>query len=737
MKLAALALSCIFSLPLAVLPARAQQNVTATALNISPDAIIAGSSATLTATVTRASASGYPAGTVAFSSEGRNLGTASLNGTGVAAVTASSAGIALGNYPVIATYKGDSTDAASTSPAVYAYVQSATVTTFTVAPTSVQQNQPAVLTANVTRTGHSGFATGTVTFLSGTYIVATAALVNGIAQTAASASVALNSYNLVAHYNGDSVDQSSTSTTLTVAVTPAVDVLTERFNVARTGVQPAEAALTPANLSASTFGKVFTFTTDGYAYSQALYVSNYTMHDGKSHNVLFVATAAGSVYAFDADNNNPQAGYLWHISVIPANEQLVNTTDMACEDITPTPTIIGTPVIDRPRGILYLVSKTKLVAGSSTTFVQRIHAINLADGTERLNGPTVITASVPGTAGDAVDGTVAFNPQTQNQRAALLESNGSIWISWASHCDRTPYHGWTLGYNAGDVSQQTAVFNNTPNGAQGGIWMSGGGISTDNLGNLYTAAGNGTFDLNSGGSDYGDALQRFDINSGGLVPRDWFVPSDQAWLADEDADFGMVAPLIFNDPASGVAPRLITTADKSGRIYLLNRDSLGSYDSGSNGPDSLNGDLQDFAASNTIFSNFIYFNQRLYVGVGQSPIYAYAFNPGTANTAGFFDTTPAMSTTATFPGRYSFSPQPVISANGSGNAVLWAIDFSGANDILYAFDANALSNQLYASSTNSSDQGPPSVKFSVPVVANGRVYVAGQGLVAVYGLLAK
>ena len=161
------------------------------------------------------------------------------------------------------------------------------------------------------------------------------------------------------------------------------------------------------------------------------------------------------------------------------------------------------------------------------------------------------------------------------------------------------------------------------------------------------------------------------------------------------------------------------------------------YDQGANGVDSLNGDLQDFAATNTIFSNFIYFNQRLYVGVGQSPIYAYAFNPGTANTAGFFDTTPAMSTTATFPGRYSFSPQPVISANGSGNAVLWAIDFSGANDILYAFDANALSNQLYASSTNSSDQGPPSVKFSVPVVANGRVYVAGQGLVAVYGLLAK
>ena len=393
-------------------------------------------------------------------------------------------------------------------------------------------------------------------------------------------------------------------------------------------------------------------------------------------------------------------------------------------------------MIDRTRGVIYLVSKTK-TTNTSAPYVQRIHALNLADGTEKLNGPTVITASVSGKGDGSVNGTVTFDPLTQNQRAGLVEASGSVWITWASHCDNPNYHGWTIGYNANDVSQQTAYYNNTPDGSDGGIWMTGGGISTDNLGNLYTAAGNGTFDVNTGGRDYGDSVQRLAIGPNSLTPADWFVPSNQLTLENDDLDFGTVAPVLFDDPASAVAPHLLATSDKTGQVYLINRDDMGNYDTGKNGANSLNGDLQDFAAGGTMFNSYGYFNQRLYVGAGSSALAAYDFTPGTANSAGYLDSTPSMSTTQVFGGMYSDGgTQPIFSANGASNAIVWGEGlFNGVSQIFAADPAN-LSNMFYSSGTNSSRDHPPlAVKFAHPIVANGHVYVAGQGSVFVYGLL--
>jgi hypothetical protein len=603
----------------------------------------------------------------------------------------------------------------------------------------VQAGQTIVFLVSVSRIGNNGYATGTVAVNYGSLQLASGSLVDGTAVLTLNTAGApvYSGYGLTAAYAGDTLDAASTSATVTANITPAVDVLTFRNDVSRTGLQPAETKLTTSNVNATSFGKVFTFATDGYTYAQPLFVSSYKMGDGNLQNVLYVANATGTIYAFDADNNNPTAGYLWKTSVVPGNESVIAYTDYyGCTNPYPNAGIIGTPVIDRTLGVLYVVGKTKLVSGSTTTYIQRIHAISLATGAEMLNGPTVIAASVPGTGNGSSGGTVAFNALAENERAALVEANGSVWISWASHCDEGAYHGWTIGYNAANVGQQTGVYNNTPNGSQGGIWMVSGGISADNAGNLFTVAGNGTFDANSGGKDYSDTVQRLGIGvSTGtttLTSEDYFTPTNEAVLSQNDEDFGTADALLFSDPASGVAPYLLATADKTGRIYLMNRYDLGGFDTG---PSSTNGDLQDFAYGSQSFSNFGWFNNRVYIGQGGKPLAAFDFTPGTAETAGYLATTPSMVTPVTFSSGYSTGGlQPMFSANGTANAIVWGFDTNAG--VLYAFNANALATELYASSTNSTRDKPPTpVKFTVPVIANGRVYVAGQGAVAAYGVL--
>jgi hypothetical protein len=715
---------------LLVSPAYAKTNTTTT-LSSSQTTLVHGPTVTLTATVS----GGTPTGTVTFYVFGTNsIGTGTVS-NGKAMLSVPTADVPPNVYALSAKYGGDANDNGSTSGTLNLTVQTDTTTAFALSPTSIQLGRPVVFTATVARTGTTGYAAGSVTFSTNGAKLATATLEEGVARvTVPAVNVPLGSYPLVATYTGDAVDVKSVSATATATVTPAVDVLTFRNDVARTGVQPAETVLTTSNVNAATFGRLYNFTTDGYAFAQPLYVSNYTMNDGTSHNVLFVANATGTIYAFDADNNNPAAGYLWSISVIPAGESVVVPSDYyGCGNPSPQSGIIGTPTIDRALGVMYVIGKSKSVQGNTTTYIQRIHAINLADGTEKLNGPTIIQASVPGTGDGSVNGQMAFNSQSQNERAALVEANGSVWITWASHCDSHDYHGWTIGYNAADVSKQTGVYNNTPNGNQGGIWMVSGGISADNAGNLYTVAGNGTFDGNNlGGEDFSQTAQRLAIGAGTLSNGDWFTPTNEAVLSNADLDMGTADALLFDDPASGVAPHLLATADKTGRVYLLNRDSLGGFDSG---PSSTNGDLQDFVYGSQIFTNFGYFNSRLYVGSGGQPLGAFDFTPGTGNMAGYLATTPSMTTPVTFSANYSNGGlQPVFSANGTSNAIVWGFDTSA--QVLYAFDANNLSSELYSSATNASRDVPPApIKFTVPVIANGHVFVAGQDKVSVYGLL--
>ncbi len=529
------------------------------------------------------------------------------------------------------------------------------------------------------------------------------------------------------------------------AVSYPGDVLTYHNDNARTGAQQRETQLTAANVNSTSFGKLRSLPVDGELYAQPLYVGQYRMADGLLHNVVFASTSHGSVYAFDADGNNPAQGYLWQEQLVGIGELPVAQTDYGCGNPSPEAGIIGTPVIDRMSGTLYVISKTKLVANGSTSFYQRLHALNLADGAEKFGGPTVIAATVPGTGDSAQGGVVSFATLQENERAALLLDNGTVWIAWASHCDIRPYHGWLLGYDAAQVSHQVAVYNNTPNGNQGGIWMGIGGPSADGKGNVFFVGGNGTFDANTGGMDLADAAIRIASPNGGgaaLTALDYFVPSNQQALSNADLDVGVTNALLFHDGASTVAPDLAVIADKIGRVYLLNQANLGRFDTGSNGVDGKNGDVQDFAAPGLLFNNFAWLQTAtggtLFVGSDGQPMGAYEFFPGGTATAGHLGTTPVSSTAVNFAGGgANGGGAPTISSNGGSNAIVWALGNNGAAATLYAFDAANLATELYSSAQagNGRDAGPPPMKFSSPVVGGGKVFVAGANALVVYGLL--
>jgi len=498
---------------------------------------------------------------------------------------------------------------------------------------------------------------------------------------------------------------------------------------ARTGENLNETVLTWANVNQAQFGKKFSYPLDGIAYASPLYVANVLIPGQGGHNVVYVATEHDSVYAFDADGLIPTP--LWKVSFI--NPPAVTTVPSAdtgdCCDLTPEVGITGTPVIDQGTGTLYVVAKTKEVVGVTTTYVQRLHALDITTGAEKFGGPAVIQASVPGT-GDGNDGqgNVPFNALRENQRPALLLSHGVVYIGFASHADNPPYHGWVLGYEAHTL-QQVMAYNNTPNGSDGGIWQSGGGLAADSAGNIFFVTGNGTFDANTGGVDYGDSIEK--ISAGGLV-LDYFTPHDQVALSAADLDLGSGAALLLPDQA-GPHPHLLVTAGKGGTIYLIDRDNMGHFNPTDDSQivQSLPNIFPNPGGSNTLgnFSVAVYFNGFVYFSPVAGTIQAFQLSNGLLSTA---PTSQSVATYA-FPGGML-----AISANGTTNGILWAVQRVGATTpgVLHAFKATDLGVELYNSNqaAGSRDTLDIAAKFNIPLVANGKVYVASVSQLTVYGL---
>jgi hypothetical protein len=523
-----------------------------------------------------------------------------------------------------------------------------------------------------------------------------------------------------------------------------VNVLTYHNDNARTGQNLAETVLTPATVNSTSFGKLFSYPVDGYVYAQPLHVSNVQIPGQGTHNVVYIATQHNSVYAFDADNS--AIGQLWHVSFIdPANGvTTVPTVDVFTNDIVPEIGITSTPVIDVATGTLYVVAKTKETRQGSVHYVQRLHALDIATGAEKFDGPeviadTIVTSggeyvyvsgpTIPGTGDGSVVGQLSFNAFRQLNRPGLLLLNGVIYTAWGSHGDGFPYHGWLLGHDAQTLTL-VSVLNTTPNGGLGGIWMGGGGPAADADGNIYLSTGNGTFNPTGLGSPaYGDSILK--IAPGPALIADFFSPYNQQELANLDVDLGSGGVMVLPDQP-GARPHLLVTAGKEKKGYLIDRDDLGGFRRCGSSCDDVVQVLPIGAIGGAVFSTPAYFNGRVYYQAAgcceQDVLRAFAISGGQLSTVS------QSSTGFGYPGA-----TPSISANGSSGGIIWTLNSHAASAsgpaVLYAHDAMNLANELYNSSVVPADQLGAAVKSTVPTIANGKIYVGTQSSVAVLGLL--
>lgn len=490
------------------------------------------------------------------------------------------------------------------------------------------------------------------------------------------------------------------------------DVLTQHNDVGRTGQNLNETWLTPANVNANQFGKLFTQNVDGVVVGQPLYASGVLMNDGLVHNVVYVATQHNTVYAFDADSNQgSNATPLWAVSLNGAGTP-DPISDYGCTGTHFTEIgVTSTPVIDAAKTTLYVVAKT--LNGSDREF--NLHALDITTGDEVLGGPTLII----GTYG----GTQTFNVLYQLQRPALLLENGLIYIGFGGNgCDIYTYNGWLFAYDAQTLQQQ-AVFEVAPNGKKSSIWQGGAGPSADALGNIYVATANGTYDGPDGDNDFGDSVLKLAWNGKVFGLQDFFTPYNQFYLQDNDLDLGSGGTLILPDQA-GAYPHELIAGGKGGTLYLINRDDLGQYD-----PDADNV-IQSFPGFPFELTGVqSYWNGSVYVAGDHDYIKQYSLING------MMTPQPVSQSTVIFGGAGPASTS--ITSNGNQNGIVWALGHS--NRILYAFDATNLSNQLYSSNQalHARDKLGLVTRFVTPTVSDGRVYVAGKGAVTVYGLLSS
>ncbi|HEX4151772.1 MAG TPA: hypothetical protein VHY75_06140 [Steroidobacteraceae bacterium] len=516
-----------------------------------------------------------------------------------------------------------------------------------------------------------------------------------------------------------SVANPTQSATATVAVTDLAGVYTYHNDLSRDGVNSQEYALTTTNVS-SAFGKLTSCPVDGAIYAQPLWAANVQVN-GAKHNVVFVATAHDSLYAFDADS--VPCTSLWRISLIDtthggtSGETPVPTTlvGVGTHDIQPEIGVTGTPVIDPTTGNLYVVSKS--VNSAQTTFYQRLHAIDIATGNERSGSPIMVTATVPGT-GDGGN-TVTFNVKQENQRGGLVLANGNVYIPWGSHEDSVPWYGWMMAYRYDGTSfTQTSAFNTEPNLQDGGIWMAGEAPAVDADGNLYLSTGNGAFDADSvtpPNNDYGDSLLQL---SPSLGVKQYFTPSDEVTLYENDKDFGSGGAALLADLNGSTVTHALVCGGKDGNLYVLNRDMLG-------GAASLY--VQQIVLGHGLFSTAALWNNHLFVAPVGSVLLAYQMTPPTVQ----FNFNSSSAHTYGFPGA-----TPSVSASGTQSGLVWALDTSGyctsqshacGPAVLHAYDATDLATELWNSSMNAADTAGYAVKFTVPTVANGRVYIGTRG----------
>jgi Immunoglobulin I-set domain len=540
------------------------------------------------------------------------------------------------------------------------------------------------------------------------------------------------------------VNPAATSNAATLTVNPVtasnVTVLTFHNDVARTGQNLAESILTTSNVNSNTFGLIGTITVDGLVDAEPLYVGGMTI-GGATHNVVFIATENDSVYAFDADT----FALLWQNQLLTGTGE-IPSDNLGCDQVVPTIGVTSTPVIDLnagPNGTIFVVAMSKT---SSGTYHQRIHALDLTTGADRVSA-TDIQATFSGTGSGSTGGVQTFNPASYEERAALLLLNGTIYTTWTSHCDATPYNSWVLGFSESTLAQ-TVILDMTANGAslagrdgqEGGIWMSGAGPAADSSGNIYLLIGNGTFDTTLNGSnfpnqcDFGNSFMKLSTSASncsgtGLGVADYFTMHNACCGTTSesynDQDLGSGGTVVLPDllDSSNNVHHLAVGAGKDQNLYVVDRDSMGKFNA--NNDNAIYQELTG-ALNGGVWSTPAYFNNTVYYGPVDDNLLAFPISNA------MLSSTPVRSSnTFAYPGT-----MPSISASGSSNGIVWTIE-SGNTGTLYAYNAANLT-QLFSGTFTAT----ANAKFATPMVAHGKVYVgtgptssSNGGSVAVFGLL--
>ncbi|HUA15107.1 MAG TPA: IPT/TIG domain-containing protein [Verrucomicrobiae bacterium] len=496
-------------------------------------------------------------------------------------------------------------------------------------------------------------------------------------------------------------------------------IYTYRYDNMRSGVNSSETTLTPANVTQQTFGKKFSYPVDGWIDAQPLYVAN-VMMGGNLHNVVYVATEHDSVYAFDADGLQSTA--LWQTSFLNPSQQVttIPTSDLVVAGI-PQPEfgVMATPVIDPVAGTIYVLARTK----EDGKYVQRLHALDITTGAERQNSPVLVQASVPGTGAGSVNGVLAYNAYSQNVRPALALVNGTVYFASASLEDLYAYHGWVLGYDSQSL-KLLGVFCTTPAGSRGGIWQSGGGIAADAAGNLYLQTGNGTFNANFGGADYGNSILKLQLSSTGLNPVDYFAPHDQSVLAQQDLDIASGSALLLPDQPAPHVHELIG-GGKQGTLYVLDRDAMGAFNSA--GDSQIVQDLPGALTPTTdtvdagLWNTPVYWDNLVYVLGRNDVMKAFTLQNGA-----LFG--PVFTGTTKF-----FLTNPVITSSGTANGILWVAQ--NDQNTIHAYDPFDLTREYYNTNQAGTRDVPGTLtRFMVPTVVNGKLYVGTKQELDVYGL---
>lgn len=491
-----------------------------------------------------------------------------------------------------------------------------------------------------------------------------------------------------------------------------VSVLTYHNDVARSGLNASETILTPANVNKTTFGLLFSNPVDSPIVGQPLYLPGVTISGLGVHNVVYVATLNDSVYAFDADSNTgSNASPLWKVNFTNAAAGITTASGsyLPCSAGTggtgfKQAGIVGTPVIDPSTMTLYVVAKTN----ENGAIMHRLHALDATSGAEKFGGPVAITGSFTTTKGVVAK----LNSLHAMNRPALLLNNGIVYVAFGSNGCNDSNYGWVFAYNAATLVQ-TGIFNTSPDSHYSSIWQSGSGLSADEQGFIYASTGEGKFNANTGGQDFGSTVLK--LNPGTASLADYFTPYNQAYISYHDLDLSSCGTLVLPDQP-GSYPHLLIASGKQGVVYLLNRDNMGKYNS--TGDTQIVQELPSVVGE--IFGAPAYWNQRVYFAGNSHAIVALGLSNGTLLT------TP-VAQSATMPGNHA----PVISSNGNTNGVVWANE--GA--VLYAFNAANLKTLYTTNQSGTRDKLPPLAHFATPMVANGKVYVGTQTTLAVYGLL--